>query len=193
MTENVSTAIRAAQPRSRTRDLALAGLFAALLSAAAWISIPLPFTAVPLTLQVFVVVLAALLLRPSMAALSVGTYLLLGAAGVPVFAGGKSGLGAIAGPTGGFLLGFLMGAFLGSLLREYLEARGAKQLVSDFSAAALTIAVVYLLGWIQLMLITGMAPVPAAAAGVLPFIAADVIKAAVAVGVAQAIRRSGVI
>lgn len=192
MTENV-TADRSAQPRSRTRELALAGLFAALLAASAWVAIPLPFTAVPITLQVFVVVLAALLLRPPTAALALGTYLLLGAAGVPVFSGARAGLGVIAGPTGGFLLGFLMGAFLGSLLREYLQARGARQLAADVSAAALTIGVIYLLGWIQLMLITGMAPVPAAAAGVVPFIAIDVIKAAVAVGVAQPIRRSGVI
>ena len=98
--------------RDRSRHVVVAGLLAALLASAAWIS--LPVGTVPLTLQVFVVVLVALLLPPRWAAATIGVYLLLGALGAPVFASGRAGLGVLFGPTGGYLFGFLVGATLGA-------------------------------------------------------------------------------
>lgn len=171
-----------------TRDLVVASLLAALLAASVLVTIPLG--AVPLTLQVFVVVLAALLLEPRWAAASVGAYLVMGALGIPVFSGMQGGLGVLFGPTGGYLAGFLVGAGLGSLLRTRLAARGA--IVGDIAGAVGCVAAIYLLGWVQLAFVTGMGWAPAFVAGVVPFVAIDAAKAAVAIGVARALRRAGV-
>jgi biotin transport system substrate-specific component len=173
----------------RTRRMTTAALLAALLSAAAYVAIPVQ--PVPITLQVFVVVLAALLLPPAWAAAAVGVYLMLGAIGVPVFAGARGGLGVLFGPTGGYLSGFLAGAWAGALVRK-AASLGRGRLVPDVLAAVLTIAVAYALGATQLALVTGIGPGKALAAGVLPFLPLDAVKAAVAVAVASALRRAGV-
>jgi len=171
-----------------TRDLVTAALMVSLLTISAWISIPLG--SVPVTLQVFVVALTALLLSPGWAAATMGVYLVMGAAGLPVFSHGQGGLGVLVGPTGGYLIGFFLGALLGSSLRYFLTDRGASRLVSDVSATAVCITSIYLLGWMQLAVVTNMGPAAAFLAGVVPFILPDVIKGAVATGVAKAIRRA---
>jgi len=177
------------ETRRDTRELVTAALLAALLAAAALISIPIG--AVPLTLQVFVVVLAALLLRPAAAGTAVGVYLLLGGIGVPVFAGMQGGLGVMFGPTGGYLVGFFVGAVAGSFVRTRLTR--VKPLVADIAAAATCIVVIYAFGWFQLHSVTGLGFREAFIAGVVPFVLIDVAKAAVAVGVAGALRRAGVV
>lgn len=88
---------------------------ASLLCVSAYIVIPLPL--VPITLQLFAVVLIALLLKPSHTFICISLYILLGIVGLPVFSGGKSGFGALLSPTGGFIIGFLVGAFLISLFK----------------------------------------------------------------------------
>ncbi len=167
------------------------GLLAALLASSAWISFPIG--TVPLTLQVFVVVLIALLLTPGRAAAAVGVYLLLGALGAPVFAGGRAGLGVLFGPTGGYLFGFLFGAMLGALCRQVLVRAGVREVFAEAAAAAATVLVIYVLGWAQLALVTGMGPMAAFAAGVLPFVAVDIGKAVAAIAVASTLRRAGVV
>ncbi|MDP2181765.1 MAG: biotin transporter BioY [Actinomycetota bacterium] len=175
---------------TRTRTIAMAALLAALLAASAWIT--LPIGAVPVTLQVFVVLLAGLVLSPGTAAASVGVYLLLGMAGLPVFSGGTGGLGALLGPTGGYLVGFFFAAAVVSSVRLRLGRFGAAQPLADGLAMALGIAVIYAAGWAQLTLVTGMGWGPAFVAGVAPFVLLDAAKGVVAVGVASALRRAGV-
>ena len=99
------------------RDLARAGLFAALTVVCTYLTIPLP-TGVPLTLQTFAVALGGFLLGPVYGTLAVLVYLLLGAAGLPVFSGFTGGLGRFFGPTGGFLWGFPLLAAGCGLLRK---------------------------------------------------------------------------
>lgn len=173
---------------NRTRTVATAALIAALLAASAWISLPLG--AVPVTLQVFIVLLAALLLPPGAAAAAVVVYLLLGAVGIPVFSGPAGGIGVLAGPRGGYLLGFLAAAAAGSALRRVLRRR-AGETGAGVAAVALAIALVYALGWWRLAAVTAMGAGPAFAAGVAPFLLVDAVKAAVAIGVAAAVRRAG--
>jgi biotin transport system substrate-specific component len=175
---------------TRVRDLAAAALVAALMAAFAWISIPVG--AVPITLQVFVVVLAALLLPAAWAFYAMLAYLVLGAIGVPVFAGGHAGLGVLLGPTGGYLIGFALAAPLGAFLRQTLERRGARQIVVDTSAAVLVVLVIYLTGWAQLTVVAHLTPLQAFVAGVVPFVGPDAVKAAVAIAVAAAVRKAGV-
>lgn len=174
---------------SRTRNLVAAALVTALMAATGWVAIPLG--AVPITLQVFCVVLAALLLPYRWAAASLAVYVTMGAIGVPVYAQGAAGLGVLLGPTGGYIWGFLMAAPLGAYLRELLEAREVEQVVCDSAAALVAVGVIYLLGWLQLSVVANLSLATAFLVGVLPFIVPDAVKAVVAVGVATAVRRSG--
>jgi biotin transport system substrate-specific component len=172
---------------SAARELTTSALLAALLAASAVVAVPAG--AVPFTLQTLVLVLIALIQRPSRAALTVGVYLAAGLVGVPVFSGMRGGLGVLVGPTGGFLLGFLAGAVAGAWVRERLEVSVTRRAVSDAMAAATVIAIVYALGWLQLMLVTSMGPAAAALAGIVPFIVPDALKGAGAVVLAPLVRR----
>lgn len=89
----------------------------ALLCISAYITIPLPILPVPITLQLFAVVLVALLLKPKYALTAQLIYTLLGIIGLPVFSGGKGGIGILLSPTGGFIIGFLIISFLVSLFK----------------------------------------------------------------------------
>ncbi|MDP2233105.1 MAG: biotin transporter BioY [Actinomycetota bacterium] len=185
----MTTASATARQSGRTRTAVTAALLAALLAASAWISIPIG--AVPITLQVFIVLLAGLLLSPRGALAAVAVYLLLGAIGLPVFAGGLGGVGVLAGPTGGYLWGFALGATAVALARGPLSAAVGR---SAGEAVALVggVAVIYGVGWAQLAATTGMGLAPAFLAGVVPFVPLDLVKAVVALGVAGALRRAGV-
>ena len=95
-----------------TREIILCGLFAALVSIFAQISIPLPFTTVPLTLQIFGIAITGLILGSKCAFISTLIYLILGGIGVPVFAQFSAGIGVLFGPTGGYLLAYPLMAFI---------------------------------------------------------------------------------
>ena len=99
----------------RAAVMARVALMAALTAVGAQISIPLPFTPVPFTLQVPMVVLSGLLLGVRYGALSQVVYLLLGAIGLPVFAKFSAGLGIILGPTGGYLVSYPFAAAVAGL------------------------------------------------------------------------------
>jgi biotin transport system substrate-specific component len=184
------------QTSGYTRELTAAALLAALLAVTSVIVIPLG--PVPITLQVFVVVLIALLLRPVWALAATGVYVLLGAVGVPVFAGMTGGIGHLLGPTGGYLFGFMLGACIGSVIRVSLQLR-VPRLTADVLAAVATVLAIYVLGVTQLFVIshlgakTGMSIGQAVVVGAAPFLVPDLIKAAVAVVVAEMLRRTGVV
>lgn len=171
----------------RTLDLATAALIVSLIAVSAWIT--LPIGAVPVTLQVFFVVLAALLLPPGWAAASMITYVALGTAGLPVFSGAQGGLGVLAGPSGGYLTGFVVGATTGSIVRGVL-ARRVRPAVADAVAATVVVGIVYAVGAVQLAFVANLTPMQAFVAGVAPFLVGDAIKAAVAVGIAATVRRA---
>lgn len=97
------------QKKLRTLDIVYIGTFAALIAACSWISVP---SAVPFTLQTMGVFTAVGILGGRRGTLSVLTYILLGAVGVPVFAGFTGGFGIILGSTGGYIVGFLLSALV---------------------------------------------------------------------------------
>jgi biotin transport system substrate-specific component len=175
---------------SRVRHLVAASLVAAFMAATGWIAIPVG--PVPVTLQVFGVVLAALLLSWEWAAAALAIYLVMGAAGVPVFSLGTGGLGVVLGPTGGYIIGFALAAPAGAWLRQTLERRGAEQLLADVCSAVTVVAVIYLTGWLQLAAVTNMGLLKAFVVGVVPFLVPDMVKATVAIAIASAVRASGV-
>ena len=186
--KTVPTATVRVRPAHRTREMTAAALVTSLLVAASWVTIPLG--TVPVTLQVFVVVLASLLLRPGWAAAALGVYLLMGAAGLPVFSNGTGGFGVLAGPTGGYLIGFLVAAPVGAGFRLALRRAGIARGLADSAAVVTDIAIIYLLGWMQLSLVANMGPAPAFIAGVAPFLVPDAIKGIVAITVATGVRRA---
>ena len=114
MTQTDGTA--AATPaRRRNRwnatDLGLIAVFAALVAGSALIAaIPVGGLGVPITLQTLAVMLTGLALGPGRAFAAVGLYVLLGLAGLPIFSGGRSGLGVLAGPSAGYIIGFVFAA-----------------------------------------------------------------------------------
>lgn len=178
-----------ADRKSRTRSVAYVGMTVALLAVSAWIALPLG--PVPFTLQTFVLAFSLMVLRPSECLAALGAYLLLGAAGVPVFSGMRGGIGMILGATGGFLWGFLLGAVAALLLLRAMPLRGERSdAARGFAVCLAFLLVSYACGWIQLMAVAGMGPLPAFLAAIAPFIVPDLAKLAVAVVVALAVRRA---
>jgi biotin transport system substrate-specific component len=165
------------------RGMIYASVFGAVTAAGAYLMIPLP--PVPITLQTLFLYLAASLLGGRLGALSQVVYLLIGMIGLPVFAGGKGGLGVLLGPTGGYLIGFVAGAYVIGRLVELRKAPGPVLL--GFAMAAGT-AVIYLLGVIQLMLVARFSMNQAVTVGVLPFLIGDALKIGVAVLVTVKLR-----
>ena len=168
-------------------------LMAAFTAVAAQITIPLE--PVPFTLQVLAVILTGLLLGPRYGALAMGIYLLVGAVGVPVFAGFRGGLGVLFGDTGGYLLAYPLAAALAGLAAgAATNAPRRRALVVGFLWGCAGLAVIYALGATWLAILAGLSPGAALAAGVLPFIPFDLVKvglaALVAVAVAPAIATS---
>jgi biotin transport system substrate-specific component len=159
-----------------------AALFAALTAVGAFIAIPVG--PVPIVLQNLFVMLAGLLLGSRWALASVGIYLLAGACGLPVFAGGQGGIGRIVGPTGGYLLGYLPAVYVIGVISE----KSGQRALWDVIAMILGSALVYACGVTWLQALTGMPWPKTLAVGMFPFIIGDVIKIAVAVSIAKAVR-----
>ena len=170
----------------RSRGLTIAGTvgFAVALALASQVAIPLPGTPVPLTLQPMLVVLAGLCLGPRAAVASMLLYLAAGAAGFPVFTPlGAPGVARLLGPTGGYLLAYPAAAGLVALLHRRLPSFNGRVL-----AALAGMLVLYAGGLSQLAILTGSLQT-AALLGVLPFAAADAVKAVVAAALAPATSR----
>ncbi len=162
-------------------------LMAAVTAVAAQIAIPLPFSPVPFTLQVPAVVLSGFLLGPRYGTLAQAIYVLVGAVGVPVFAGFKGGLGVIFGPTGGYLVSYPLAAAVAGLA-AYAVARLPRRraLTSSFLWGVAALAVIYAVGATWLSVVTNLPLAVAIAQGVLPFVIFDLVKVALAALVAVA-------
>lgn len=158
--------------------------FAAVTALSARITIYLPFTPVPITLQTLAVVLSGLVLGARGGALAQLTYLGLVAGGLPFDAQGL-GPASFWGPTAGYLVGFVPAAFISGWLAEYGPGRSWW---GNFAAALSGVLLLYLVGVSWLAVIIGSWS-KAWLAGVVPFIFIDLGKAAVAAGVAESGRR----
>ena len=169
--------------RLKPRDLTASAVFAVLTSVGGWILIPLPITPVPLTLQVFFVLLSGAVLGGRLGALAQMIYLLLGLVGVPVFAGGESGPGVLVGPTGGYLFGFIAAAYVTG---KITQTERSTRLVWMLFATLSGLFPIYLLGEIGLWMWLRNSSLPVLLmAGVIPFLPGDIIKAIVAAYIAS--------
>jgi biotin transport system substrate-specific component len=168
------------------RKTVYASLFAAFISAGAYLVIPIG--PVPITLQTLFVLLTGLLLGSRWGAASVAIYLLAGIAGLPVFSAGTGGIGQIIGPKGGYLIGFLVAAYLTGLIRENTEKWKSYSIVFDVTAMLCGTAAIYLFGLIWLKIITGMEWGKTLSVGMYFFLPGDALKIAAAVFIARALR-----
>lgn len=151
----------------------MSALFAALTAVLAQLAVPVPFSPVPFTGQVLGVFLAGNLLGKRAGLLSITAYLLLGAAGAPVFSLARGGLHILTGPSGGYLWGFIPAVWIIGLIKEKIDRN---TLFNNAAAMLAALAVIYACGIIQLGLIMGYNAHQAAAVGILPFLPLDLLK-----------------
>ena len=171
--------------KSKTLEMIYISLFAVIMAICSWISIP---STVPFTLQTFGVFLAVGILGGRRGTVSVLVYLLLGAVGIPVFAGFSGGIGIILGSTGGYIVGFLFSALVMWLMERVL---GKKRWVLIFSMV-IGLIVCYALGTAWFMAVyaknTGAIGLWTALSWcVIPYIIPDIIKIILAFFISQRI------
>jgi biotin transport system substrate-specific component len=167
--------------RTWAEHLLLAGAMACVTGLAAQVRIPLPGTPVPLTGQVFAVLLCGLLLRDRWAGASQALYLGLGAAGMPWFSGPAGGLGVLGGPTGGYIMGFIPAAMLAAWgARRYQASGRAAELAALLVAA---VGVIYVFGAFHLAWWLGRGLGTGFLLGTAPFVAGDLVKVALATAI----------
>lgn len=172
--------------RGKTYDMVYIGIFTVLIAVCSWISIP---AAVPFTLQTFGVFMAVEVLGGKRGTMAVLVYILMGAVGIPVFAGFQGGIGVIFNTTGGYIVGFLCSALIMWAAESLF---GKKTLVRLLSMAAGLIAC-YVLGTIWFMVVYGRTT---GAVGlmtvlgwcVIPFIIPDLVKIGLAYFISRKIR-----
>ncbi|MFA5117760.1 MAG: biotin transporter BioY [Candidatus Omnitrophota bacterium] len=157
------------------RLIGVAG-FIVLTGLGAFVRVPLPFTPVPLTLQTFFVLLSGAFLGGRLGALTQLSYLFLGATGLSLFSGVASGPYYLLGPTGGYLLGFVIAAFfLGKALKH-----SSQSFLLTFAMFCAADVMLLSCGVLWLKVLTGLSFAKLMLIGFVPFIAGDLVKAAVA-------------
>lgn len=179
--------------KGKTYDMAYIAVFTVLIAVCSWISIP---TAIPFTLQTFAVFLAVEVLGGRRGTLAVALYVLLGAIGVPVFAGFTGGLGIILRNTGGYIIGFIFSALVMWLMESIFLKKLHMRHTLFIKALSMVLGLLacYTAGTIWFMLIYMRDAGPVGLATVLgwcviPFIFPDMIKIALALMLGNLLHR----
>lgn len=165
------------------RRMVYASMFGALTAIGSLIVIPLQ--PLPITLQTLFTGLAGVLLGGYAGALSQVVYVLLGVIGLPVFAGGKAGLGTLMGPSGGYLIGFIVAAYVIGKIMEVRKEPGIAWIGLSLVVGNL---VIYALGVAQLSLVAHISITKALLVGVVPFLIGDLLKIVTATLIALKLR-----
>lgn len=164
--------------RSLASDIVLVVFGVALTAAAAQLQIPA--SPVPFTFQTLAVLLIGATYGGSRAAITMASYVLVGALGLPVFAGGASGAEKIFGATGGFLLGFIFAAWLTGYLAQLSWSSNA---IKMFVSFALGSVVIYAVGVPVLAMVAFKSDLLAATTYMFPYLIWDAVKAVLAAGI----------
>ena len=171
------------------QDICSIAIMTAITVVMAQISIPMPM-GVPMTMQTFAITLAGVILGSKKGGLSILVYVLLGAIGVPVFAGFSGGIGVLAGTTGGYIIGFLFSA----LVMWAMEKLPGKKAVMQIVSMIVGLIVCYAFGTAWFMIVYSRANGAVGLATVLgwcviPFIIPDIIKIVLAYGLSRKLRK----
>lgn len=170
------------------RQFARAAVLAALLGAAALVSIPIPLSPAPITLQVLFVFLAGLVLGPVWGPVSILLYLTAGAIGLPVFSGLSAGLGVLVGNTAGYLWSYpLAAALIGFAVHRGTDLRDPADVPLPLVVVALMAAtiLIYAVGTAYAAWLLDLEPWEAIAGFALPFIPGELLKIAAAIAIVR--------
>ncbi|MGD7044476.1 biotin transporter BioY [Jeotgalibacillus proteolyticus] len=167
----------------RLRMLINCGIFAAITAILAQVEIPLPL--IPISGQTLAVGLAATILGSRYGAITMVVYMLIGMAGLPVFAGFSGGAHVMVGPTAGYIVGFIAAAYATGLILEKTSFTLKMAIVANLAGMVVTLAC----GTIWLKILFDMNWTAALAAGVYPFLAVGVIKALLAAWIGITVRQ----
>lgn len=168
--------------RKKTLSITMCALFTALTAVCSQIQISLP--QIPINLALFAVFMAGAILGAGYGAMSMITFVLLGAVGVPVFAGAKGGLAAVTGATGGYIIGYIVCAFLTGFIIKYTSDKVYMMII----AMVIGLAACYTLGTIWFIIISGNSLKVSLTYCVYPFLLGDAIKITLASLISNRVR-----
>ena len=176
----------------KTKKIAIVSMMTAVMCILGPLSVPLPFTAVPISFTNLVIYIMCYILSCKLATTSYLLYLAIGMIGIPVFSGFSGGLGKLLGPTGGYLIGFI----LTTLISSYFIQKWKSNIFYHVIGMILGTVACYLLGTAWLAYQGNMTFWAACLAGVIPFLIGDAIKIIVGVlvgkGVQLSLTRAGI-
>ncbi len=164
-------------------EITLIGMCAALMVIFSQFSVPLPFTSVPITFQIFGLVLISIIVGAKIATISQIIFILLGSIGLPVFANFSGGFSIILGPTGGYIFGFIFMAFLVG------RASNNQNTVMLFITSYIGLCIDYIIGTLQLKIVTGISLKASLIVGVYPFVGKDIIILSIAILLGLKVRK----
>ncbi len=181
---------------NKLRQMVLVAVMAAAICVVAPFTVPLPFTAIPITFANLMIYIAVFALGWKRGTLSCIIYLMIGMIGVPVFSGFSGGFGKFAGPTGGYIIGYVLQALAAGII---VDAVWNSSLKRPLKAALYMLALLlgqiicYIFGtaWYMIqqeLTFTVAATVSALSACVIPFIPGDVIKIIIAIIIGTPLR-----
>ena len=160
----------------RTKQMVLIALMTAVTCVLGPLSIPLPFSPVPISLTNFAIFLAIFVLGMKSGTISFITYLLLGAVGVPVFSSFRGGFQVLAGPTGGYLIGFIFLALIMGFALDHFD----RKLVPTIIGMIIGMAVCYAFGTVWLAKLLSLSFKEGLMMGVIPYLPGDAAKIIIA-------------
>lgn len=171
--------------KSTTYQLALIAIMTAVTCILGPLSIPLPFSPVPISFTNLAIYLTLFILGQKKGTISYLIYLLVGFVGMPVFSGFSSGPGKLLGPTGGYLIGFILMALIGGFFIEYFPGNIPMYVLG----LVLATIVAYILGTVWLSYEANLTFIQALMLGVIPYLLGDGIKIAIAVIIGPTVKK----